>query len=180
MSEKNDKHKKDYKELNGEEGMKKIAELVKDIRMTMMSTIAPDGTISARPMATQNEPFNGTLWFLVNIYSEKIEEIDRDNRVTLSYADPSDSKYIALRGTATISHGTPEARAKIKELWNFMYKAWFTGGEDDPDIAVLRVDVTEGDYWEANASKVWMGVRYFAAAVTNGNVSVGEAGHVTT
>ena len=50
--------------------------------------------------------------------------------------------------------------------------------EDDPEIAVLRVDVTEGDYWEASSSKLVMGVKYVAAAVTRGKVEVGEAGHV--
>jgi len=180
MSERNDKHHQDYKELTGKEGMEKIAELVKHIRIAMMSTVADDGAISSRPMATQDEPFNGTLWFLTNINSEKIGELVHDRHVTLNYANPSDSKYIALKGKASISHGTAEARAKIKELWNVMYKAWFPGGEDDPDITVLRVDVTEGDYWEANSSKIIMGFKYLAAAVTGGNVSVGEAGHVLT
>jgi hypothetical protein len=59
-----------------------------------------------------------------------------------------------------------------------MYKAWFPEGEDDPDIAVMRVEVAEGEYWEANSSKIVMGIRYVAAAVTGGQVSVGEAGHV--
>jgi len=59
-----------------------------------------------------------------------------------------------------------------------MYKAWFPEGKDDPEIAVLRVDVNEGEYWEANSSKIIMGIRYVAAAVTGGAVSVGESGHV--
>jgi general stress protein 26 len=176
MSEANDKHAKDYKELSGSEGLEKIGELVKDIRFAMMNTVADDGTISSRPMATQKEPFTGTLWFLTRATSEKVHELDHDRHVTLSYADPGDSKYIALKGKAT----TSQDRAKIKDLWNPMYKAWFPGGEDDPDIAVLRVDVTEGDYWEANSSKIIMGFKYLAAAVSGGAISVGEAGHVTT
>ena len=59
-----------------------------------------------------------------------------------------------------------------------MYKAWFPKGEDDPDIAVLRVDVSEADYWEASTSKVLMMAKYAVAAVTGGAVGVGEAGHV--
>ena len=59
-----------------------------------------------------------------------------------------------------------------------MYKAWFPKGQDDPDITVLRVDVSEADFWEASSSKLVMGVKYLAAAVTGGTVRVGEAGHV--
>jgi general stress protein 26 len=175
MSEKNDKDT-NYKELNGQEGMDKIASLVKDIRIAMLSTVDHDGSISSRPMATQNEPFNGTLWFLTRGSSDKVHEIATDRHVTLNYASPSDSKYIALKGKASVTND----RGKIKQLWNPMYKAWFPKGEEDPDIAVLKVEITEGDYWEANSSKLIMGFKYLAAAVTGGTVRVGEAGHVTT
>jgi general stress protein 26 len=161
-------------QLNGKEGMEKIVELVKNIRIAMMSTIDESGEVRSRPMATQDEPFNGTLWFLTRGSSGKVAEVVQDHHVTLDYADPDHSKYITLRGTASVSRD----RAKIKELWNVMYKAWFPEGEDDPDIAVMQVDITEGEYWEANSSKIVMGIRYVAAAVTGGKVNVGEAGHV--
>jgi general stress protein 26 len=164
----------EVQQLSGKEGMEKIGELVRDIRIAMMSTMNENGEIRSRPMATQDEPFNGTLWFLARGSSGKVADLVQDHHVTLDYADPEHSKYITLRGTASVSRD----RAKIKQVWNMMYKAWFPGGEDDPDIAVMRVDVTEGEYWEANSSKIVMGIRYVAAAVTDGKVNVGEAGHV--
>lgn len=175
MSEKNDKHAKDYHELSGPEGLKKIAELIDGIDICMMNTQGEDGQISSRPMALQKEPFYGTLWFLASIQSEKIDEIADDRHVTLTFAEPKDSKYIALKGRATYS----QDKTKIHELWNGWYKAWFPGGEDDPDIAVLRVDVREADYWQANSSKLVVGLKYMAAAVTGGEVPTGESGHVS-
>ncbi|MBW4039939.1 MAG: pyridoxamine 5'-phosphate oxidase family protein [Acidobacteria bacterium] len=174
MSEKNDAHEKDYKELSGQEGREKIAELVKGIHIAMMMTVAKDGTISSRPMGVQNKPFDGTLWFLTRSTSEKVDEIEQDQHVTLSFAEPSDSKYLTLKGRASVS----QDRNKVKELWSPMYKAWFPKGEDDPEIAVLRVDVHEADYWEASSSKVVMMAKYAAAAMTGGKIAVGEAGHV--
>ncbi|MEP6643842.1 MAG: pyridoxamine 5'-phosphate oxidase family protein [Acidobacteriaceae bacterium] len=174
MSERDDKHSKDFHELRGKEGMEKIGGLVKGIRIAMMSTIDDSGQIHSRPMATQDEPFDGTLWFLTRSTSEKIGDIRDRQKVTLDYADPGNSKYITLRGSASVN----QDRAKIEEMWNPMYKAWFPGGKDDPEIAVLRVDVAEGEYWDANSSKLIMGIRYVAAAVTGGAVSVGESGHV--
>ncbi len=73
MSERDDKHAKDYQELTGEPGMEKIAELVKGIRIAMMSTVDSRGQIHSRPMATQDEHFDGTLWFLTRATSAKIE-----------------------------------------------------------------------------------------------------------
>ena len=59
-----------------------------------------------------------------------------------------------------------------------MYKAWFPEGEDDPSIAVLKVEITEAQYWEASSSKLIFGMKYLAAAVTGGKVDVGESGKV--
>jgi len=174
MSERDDQHAKDYKELSGAEGQRKIAELAKGIHICMMTTVSTDGELSSRPMAVQDEPFNGVMWFLTRSTSEKVDEIKQDQHVLLTFAEPSDSKYLSLKGRASVS----QDRTKIKELWNPMYKAWFPNGEDDPLIAVLKVEVTEGDYWEASSSKLVMMTKYLAAAVTGGEVPVGESGHV--
>lgn len=175
MSEKQDLHEKDYKELRGAEGLAKIAELAKGIHICMMTTVNAHGELSSRPMAVQDKPFDGTMWFLTRSTSEKVDEIEQDQHVLLTFAEPSDSKYLSLKGRASVSND----RAKIKELWNPMYKAWFPNGEDDPQIAVLKVEVSEGDYWEASSSKIVMMTKYLAAAVTGGKVAVGESGHVS-
>ena len=175
----NNGHDSKYQELSGNEGRKKIAELVKGIRIAMMTTLAPDGSIDARPMAvpqaSKDTLFDGTLWFLTRQSSDKVGEIHDDHHVTLTFANPSDSKYISLKGRATVTYD----RGKINELWNPMYKAWFPKGESDPEIAVVRVDVSEGDFWEASDSKLIVYAKYLAAAVTGGSVPVGTSGHVT-
>ena len=174
MTEKHEEHEKGYKELSGEAGLKKIAELLDGIHIAMVTTLAEDGSISARPMAVQDKTFDGKLWFLTWSSSEKVDEIKQDQHVTLTFADSSNSKYLTLKGRASIS----QDRAKIDELWSPMYKAWFPQGQNDPEIAVLRVDVTEADYWEASSSKLIRSARYLAAALTGGKTSIGEAGHV--
>jgi general stress protein 26 len=162
------------KHLSGEEGKRKIAELVKDIRIAMLTTAAPDGSFDSRPMATQKAEFDGTVWFLTRQESGKIHEIAADSHVSLLYANPGDSKFVSAKGRASVSHD----RAKIHEMWNPMYKAWFPEGEDDPAIAVLRVDVTEAQYWEASSSHLIRGIKYIAAAATGGKVDLGETGKV--
>ena len=175
MSEAKNKPAQNFHQLSGDEARTKIAELVKGIHICMMTTVATDGSMDARPMAVQAKPFDGTLWFLTRASSGKVEEVKDDQHVTLSFAEPSDSKYITLKGRASVS----QDRSKIHDLWNSMYKAWFPKGEDDPDIAVLRVDVSDGDYWEASSSKVLFYAKYAIAAVSGGSVPVGEQGHVT-
>ena len=94
----------EHQELTGAEGLKKIGELIKDIRITMMTTAGPDGTFDARPMATQKtDTFDGTVWFLTRQESGKVYEIQEDAHVSLIYADPGDSKYVAAKGRAQVS-----------------------------------------------------------------------------
>lgn len=167
-----------FQELSGNEGRKKVADLIKGIRIAMMTTLAPDGSIDARPMAVPSgidTSFDGTFYFLTRQSSDKVGEIHRDHHVTLTFANPSDSNYLSLKGRATVTYD----RGKIHELWNPMYKAWFPKGEDDPEIAVVRVQVTEGDFWEASDSKIVVYAKYLAAAATGGSVPVGTSGHIT-
>jgi general stress protein 26 len=164
----------DTKTMSGPEGLKKIGDLIADVHICMMTSAVGDGSFDSRPMATQKTEFDGTVWFLTAHDSHKVEELTKDSHVGLMYADPSNHNYIAVKGRASLNHD----KTKIHELWNPKYKAWFPQGEDDPNIAVLKVDVTEAQYWEASSSKLVFGIKYLAAAVTGGAVDVGETGVV--
>lgn len=165
----------EFQILHGAEALEKIGDLIKDIRMAMLTTLAPDGSFDSRPMATQKmEEFDGTVWFLTQAGSSKLSEIKENSHVSLIYADSGDAKFVTVKGIASTSRD----KAKIHEMWNSMYNAWFPEGEDDPSIIVLRVDVTEADYWEASSSRLIRGVKYLAAAATGGKIDVGEAGKV--
>lgn len=160
--------------LSGADGLKKLGELIKDVKICMMTTIASDGSFDSRPMATQETEFDGTVWFLTGNASGKVQEIKADDHIGLMYSDPGNHNFVSAKGRAEIS----QDKAKIHELWNSMYKAWFPEGEDDPNIAVLKVRITEAEYWEASSSKLVFGIKYLAAAVTGGKVNVGETGTV--
>ena len=164
----------EQKHLSGREGLEKIGELIKDIRICMMTTAAKDGSFDSRPMATQKSDFDGTIWFLTRGESGKVHEVAQDTHIALLYADAENSKYISIKGRGSVN----QDKAKIHELWNPMYKAWFPDGEDDPAVTVLRVDVTEAQYWEASSSRLVRGAKYLAAAVTGGATSLGESGTV--
>lgn len=162
------------KELTGSEGLKKIGKLIQDIRFAMLTTIAQDGTLDSRPMATQKKDFDGVLWFLTAQDSRKVDEVQGNARVVLVYADPKDQSYVTVKGRANVLRD----KEKIRDLWNPMYKAWFPGGADDPEIRVLRVDVDEAEYWEASDSRIVRSLKYLAAAATKGAVDVGTHGTV--
>ena len=96
------------------EGRKKVHALIKDIRVAMMGSVAPEGFIHARPMVAQHREEDSDLWFFTDRDSEKIPEIRADPRVVLTYAERSDQNYVSISGTASIV----EDRAKVRELWS--------------------------------------------------------------
>lgn len=45
------------------EHIKKLGELITDIKFAMLTTVEQDGSLRSRPMATQQVEFDGDLWF---------------------------------------------------------------------------------------------------------------------
>jgi general stress protein 26 len=124
--------------------VRKVALMTRGIKVAMLTTTAPDGTLHSRPMATQQADFDGVLWFLTKSHCVKVDEIHHDAEVNVSYASPEDNRYVSISGTASLVRD-PD---KIRELWNDSYAPWFSQGVDDPEIALLRVEVHTVAYWD--------------------------------
>jgi general stress protein 26 len=128
----------------------KLYEMIKDIRIAMMTTVDTEGELHSRPMYAQEADQHGDLWFFTRLQSPKITEISRDNEVNLAYADPSNQSYVSIFGTAEIVRD----KGKIDEKWSAGLKAWFPDGKDDPQIALIRVHPVRGEYWDSPSSTV--------------------------
>ncbi len=159
---------------NRDEAIAKIGELVKDIRIAMLTTVGANGSLHSRPMATQNTPFNGEVVFLTSDNSGKADEIKQDAEVNLCFSDAK-SSFVTMSGRASLSSD----RALIDALWNPSFKAWFPEGQSDPNIRVLRIHVDQAEYWDSSSSALVRKVQVLARAVTGGKTSVGEHAKVT-
>ena len=158
--------------MTREEMIQKVGDLIKDIKMAMLTTEAEDGVLRSRPMATQNSPFDGTLWFFTSANSGKVSELDWNPEVNLSYAEPSDTKYVSISGNGEIVRD----RAKMEELWSDIYKAWFPQGLNDPNVCLLKVEVSAAEYWEAKSGKMVQLFGYIKALATSERARGGQHG----
>ena len=79
-----------------QESIEKLNELIKEFGTAMLTTI-DGGVLRSRPMATQEAEFDGTLFFLTGADTHKDEEIKKDSRVNVSYADTSDNTMFPFR-----------------------------------------------------------------------------------
>jgi len=155
--------------------IEKLASLIKDIQVAMLTTEAENGVLRSRPMVTQHRPFDGTLWFFTGAKSPKAHEIQDHQQVNLSYADPGKDHYVSVSGRASIVHDM----AKVKEMWNPIYMAWFPQGVDDPDLSLMKVQVEQAEYWDPGSSRMVQLAGFVKAMVTGEPVKGGESKKIT-
>jgi general stress protein 26 len=148
----------------------KLGDLIKDIKFAMLTTLTRDGHLTSRPMTTQNETFDGTLWFFAALNSHSTEDLEAHPEVNLAYAKPGSMEFVSISGNAKISMD----RAKMQELWSEVYKAWFPEGLGDPNICLLRVEVTTAEYWDTPSAKAVQLFAYLKSKITGERPNVGE------
>ncbi|SDK33400.1 General stress protein 26 [Catalinimonas alkaloidigena] len=155
--------------------VEKLKEKIEEIKVAMMVTVEPNGALRSRPMATRLLDAEGNLWFFTNEFSGKVNEIMNDHDVNLSYSHPDKQKYVSISGKANLIVD----KEKMKQLWNPILKAWFPDGLEDPNLALLKVRIIHGEYWDDTASKVSQFVKIAKSIVTGGTYDSGDHGKVS-
>lgn len=150
------------KNLAGTEALKKMKEIAEETKTCFFCTNIKTGSpLAIRPMAVQQVDDEGNLWFLSSNDSNKNEEIKQDDHVHLLFQESHYSGFLNVYGDAYISAD----KAKIKELWEPILKAWFTEGEDDPRITVIKVVPSEAYYWDNKHGNTIAFLKQTASAV---------------
>jgi general stress protein 26 len=155
------------------DSLKTVGEKMHGMRSCMFVTKSSDG-FKARPMATQDVEFDGSVWFMTDKRSNKCKELHEDPTVGLEYAHSNGVRFVSVSGEATFS----EDREKIKEFWNDFYKAWFEG-PDDPNITLIEVKVKRAEYWDNKGGKAGALADMAIGAVT-GNTNTLDEHEVVT
>lgn len=154
--------------ITDRDGIRKVAELIKDIRLAMLVTIDDRGRPQSRPMQTQDVEFDGTIWFFTDVQSDKVAEITANPRVNVAYASSSE-RYVSVTGMAAIVQDP----ARTHELWNPLLRAWFDSA-DDPRIRLVRIDAESAEYWDTPGGKVASLISLVKSAVTGTPDTSGE------
>jgi general stress protein 26 len=143
---------------------------IRMIKFAMLTSEDGD-ELRSRPMVASQSGFDGTLWFFTHAGAHKVTEVEHDHRVNVSYADPDNQVYVSLSGLARIEQG----REAIDRHWSDTVARWFPKGKDDPEVALLRVDVTNAEYWDAPASRMVRAWKYAKSAATGKTPDMGES-----
>jgi general stress protein 26 len=161
-SDNRDQREDNYEDLHGPQAVEKIKEMVKQAENCFFCSAVTTGKSSEdRPMNVRQVDDEGNLWFLSASDSRKNLELTLDPSVKLYFQGSKHADFMQLNGQATISTD----REKIKELWSPLAQTWFTEGVDDPRITVIKVEPTEGYYWDTKHGLAVAGVKMLLGAV---------------
>ncbi len=155
----------------------KLWDLIKDMRFAMFTTRHSNGHLHSRPMTTQNSSLaeDSQLWFFMSRKGDPVADLLTEPTVNVAYADTGADSYVSVSGTAEVV----EDIAKKKQLWSKMAEAWFPGGVDDPDLALVQVKIVHANYWDVKESKIVQLFEMAKAAMTGKPpTGLGEHGEV--
>ena len=80
--------------------------------------------------------------------------VGKDNRLAkggaamAQFVSKGHDYFACMAGTARVDNDF----AQIDKLWNTQVEAWFPGGKQDPDLALLRFDIDSAELWETDMS----------------------------
>lgn len=148
----------------------KLNRLLDGFRVGMLATLDTDGRLRSRPMAAHEIDDAGCMWFLTGASSHKIDEVEGHQQVNVSFADPGEQRYVSLSGRGTLVRDAQ----RTGDLWSPAHESWFPRGKDDPDLALLRVEVERAEYWDTPLQTMVVLFEY-ARSMLGGRPA--EAGH---
>jgi general stress protein 26 len=120
--------------------------------MTVMLGMV-DESAPSRPMTAQfeSDEDRGPLWFFTSQDSTLVEA--GGGAATAVFVSKGHDLFARIEGKL-VEDSRPEM---IEKLWNPFVAAWYEG-KDDPDIALMRMDLDSAEIWE-NASSLMAGVK---------------------
>lgn len=151
-----------HQDLDGKAAVDKLREVARKAESCFFSTGEANGrTCATRPMNVRLVDDAGNLWFLSAADSYKNAAIAADPHVKLYFQGSPHSDFVAIEGIATIT----QEKARIKQLWGFLLKTWFTDGEDDARLTAIKVVPSRAYYWDNKHGNAVAGVKILAGAV---------------
>ena len=155
----------------------KLWTMIKDIKFGMFTTRHPEnGHLHSRPMTTQNKELGAddSLWYFMSRSSHPVEDLATEPTVNVAFADPGSDTWVSVSGEAAVVND----RAKVEQLWSKIDEAWFKGGPQDPDLALVQVRIVHANYWDVQESKIVQLFEMAKAAFTGKPANLGEHGEV--
>lgn len=120
------------------------------IDFCMFNTTDGSGGLNTRPMSNNGDvEYDGDSWFFSYEDTEKVAELQRNARVSLTFTAPPSPLgkpgiFIAVDGEASLIRD----KAQFEEHWVKDLDRWFPHGIDTPGIVLIKVAARSVEYWD--------------------------------
>ena len=105
------------------------------------------------PMSHYTDRKVGVLWFITAKDTDLARSVASGPQDAMHVvSDGGQGLYARIHGTLSLS----DNRAKLDELWNAVASSWFEDGKQDPDVQLLRLDLTEAEVWATGGSMAFL------------------------
>lgn len=120
-----------------------LYKLINDVNVCMLTTRRQDGHLVSRAMSVREVQPGANLVFITNNQTGKIDELQNDDHVNLTFYRDQTKEWASICGTARIEND----RALINKYWGKDLESWFgdlgdgihDGSAADPRISLLMV-----------------------------------------
>ena len=127
--------------------------------MTMMLGLDGVEDGHARPMTAQVEGDHGPIWFFAAKDNVLVQRLGEGNRAIATFTSKGHDLFAAVHGNLILDND----RAAIDRFWNRYVAAWYEGGKDDPNLALLRLNAERAEIW-LDASSLAAGIKLLFGA----------------
>jgi len=126
---------------------------LKSDRTVLLGLIGADES-HTRPMtAVLEHDDHGPIWFFSSKDTALVRHLTADGHAVCAFAAKDHDLFATIHGRLSPSIDA----AVIDRLWNPFIAAWYEG-KDDPKLALLRFDPSDGEIW-LNDSSFLAGVK---------------------
>ena len=122
--------------------------------MTMMLGLVDVEEGHARPMTAQLRGSEGPIWFFTARDNTLVQNIRSDGRAIATFASKGHDLFATVHGRLSLDND----RQTIDALWSPFVAAWYEGGKDDPELALLRFDPERAEIWQ-NENSLFAGIK---------------------
>lgn len=127
-----------------------LAEKMKDIDFTILSTRTASGAIAARPMSNNRQvDYDGDSYFFTRGETGTVADIEGDPRVGLAYQ--AKSGILGVRPFFMTIEGRAELirdKGRFAEHWTKDLDRWFEQGIHTEGLTLIKVSAERLHYWD--------------------------------
>ena len=96
------------------ETQRELWDRIEEVRTAMMTTVELDGSLRSRPMWTQGDEFDGSLWFFASDDGALADELYTRAAGRAKLGTPDKDLYVSVSGRGELVRD----KARAEEMWN--------------------------------------------------------------